>query len=103
MKPAGSFGRPAFTDVPVAAKGTGLPASPVAVAVSVFTPGTAPSVQPPIAASPLPSVVIGFVPIRLPSPEVTANTTPTPGTGLPNGSLTITAGGIATADPAVAP
>src|SRR5437879_13628052 len=92
VKLAGTLGHCRFHGVPVAVKVTGLPASPVDVAVNEFAPVSAPSVQPPIAAIPSPLVVTGLVPVRLPSPEATANTTPTPGTGLPNRSLAITAG-----------
>src|SRR2546428_833098 len=70
--------------VAVAVKVTGLPASPGAVAVSVFGPATVPSIQLPGPASPLPVVVTGLGPVRLPPPEATANVTLTPATGLPN-------------------
>src|SRR2546429_4057076 len=99
LKPAGTLGHCRFHGVPVAVKVTGLPASPVDVAVNEFAPVSAPSVQPPIAAIPSPLVVTGLVPVRLPSPEATANTTPTPGTGLSNRSLAITAGRPAPAVP----
>ena len=70
--------------VPVPVKLTGLPVSPEAVAVTVFVPVSEPSVQLPIAAIPLPLVVTGLVPVRLPPPVATANIRLTPATGLPN-------------------
>src|SRR5438128_581104 len=76
--------------VPVAVNVTGLPVSPVAVAVSVLSPGTSPSVQD-VAAIPLAllEVVTG---LAVPPPPVASNGTPTPATGLPNCSDTITGG-----------
>src|SRR5256885_4075089 len=68
--------------VPVAVNVTGLPVSPVAVAVSVLSPGSSPSVQD-VVAIPLAllEVVTGFA---VPPPPVTSNRTPTTATGLPN-------------------
>jgi len=68
--------------VPVAVNVTGLPVSPVAVAVSVLSPGSSPSVQD-VVAIPLAllEVVTGFA---VPPPPVTSNRTPTKATGLPN-------------------
>jgi hypothetical protein len=62
----------------------GLPARPVAVAVRVFVPGVVPSVQEVAAAIPLAVVVTGVVGLTRPPPEVTANVTATPATGLLN-------------------
>src|SRR5436190_1716986 len=81
---------------------TGLPASPVAVAVSEFGPTVGPSVHDVTAAIPFPPVVTGVVGLTVPPPEATANVTLTPATGLPFASRTITDGSIATAVPAVA-
>jgi len=86
---------------PVAVKVTGLPVSPVAVAVRVFVPAVIPSVQLPSVAIPL-AVVVWFGPVTLPPPDASANVTATPATGLPLASRTITAGGTATAVPVVA-
>src|SRR5207248_3730089 len=59
---------PAF---PVALNVSGLPVSPVAVAVSVFAPAVVPSVQLPTVAIPsLP--VLGVAVVMLPPPEATA-------------------------------
>src|SRR5207248_1786074 len=88
-----ALGAPA---VPVAVNVIGLPFTPGAVAVSVFWPAPVPSVQLPTAAIPL-ALVVWLVPVMLPLPRPTANVTDTPCTGLPCASLTITAGGVATA------
>src|SRR5229473_2357915 len=72
----------ALLAVPVAVNVTGLPFKPVAVAVSVFVPATAPRVQ-------------------LPTADATAKVTATPATGLPLASFTITDGAIGTGLPAV--
>src|SRR5438876_895129 len=85
--------------VPVAVKVTGLPFTPVDVAVRVLIPAALPSVQLPTAAIPLASVVWPG-PVMVPFPAATANVTATPATGLPLASLTMTAGGIGTALPA---
>src|SRR5213082_1314679 len=87
---------PAPPAVPVAVNVTGLPVSPLAVAVSVLVPAVVPSVQPPTAAMPL-ALVVWLAPVMLPLPAPTANVTDTPWTGLPFTSFTITAGGVATA------
>ena len=86
----------------VAVKVTGLPPMPLpaAVAVSVFVSAVGPSVQEVTAAIPLAFVVTGVVGLTVPPPEVTANVTATPATGLPAPSRMITAGGEATAVPA---
>jgi len=86
--------------VPVAVNVTGLPVKPLAVAVTVFVPTAFPRVHDVTVAIPLPFVVAGFVPLTDPLPAVTANVTVTPATGLPLASVTITAGGEATAVPA---
>jgi len=65
----------------VAAKMTGLPFRPGAVALRVFGPAALPSVQLPTAAIPAASV-LGVAPVRLPPPDATANVTGTPATGL---------------------
>src|SRR5437870_2602609 len=87
--------------VPVAVKVTGLPASDADVAVNVFAPAVALSVQLPTVATPL-VFVVWLPPVMLPFPGATANVTATPVTGLPFASLTITDGGALTAVPAVA-
>jgi hypothetical protein len=99
---------PAFTAivfaapaVPVAVNVTGDPVSPAEVAVSVFVPTVAPSVQLPTAAIPL-APVVAAPPVIDPPPDATANVTATPLTGFPFASLTCTDGGVATADPAIA-
>src|SRR5437016_13679820 len=68
--------------VPVELHVTELPMTPVAVAVSVLSPGSPPSVQD-VVAIPLAllEVVTGFA---VPPPPVTSNRTPTTATGLPN-------------------
>src|SRR5207247_1811699 len=88
--------------VPVAVNVTGLPASPVAVAVSEFGPAVGPNVHDVTAAIPLAFVVTGVVGLTVPPPDATANVTLTPATGLPFASRTIPGGAIATAVPAVA-
>src|SRR5207245_929639 len=87
--------------VPVAVKVTGLPASDADVAVNVFAPAVALSVQLPTVAMPLP-LVVWLPPVIVPLPGGTANVTATPATGFPFASLTITDGGVLTAVPAVA-
>src|SRR5690242_16269902 len=100
---------PAFTAicvavpaVPVAVNVTGLPVSPVDVAVSVFGPAVGPSVHDVTVAIPLVPVVTAVVGLTVPPPEATANVTATPLTGLPFASRTITEGSTTTAVPAVA-
>src|SRR5438876_405453 len=88
--------------VPVAVKVTGLPVSPVAVAVSEFGPAVGPSVHDVTAAIPLLPVVTGVVGLTVPPPDAAANVTLTPPTGLPFASRTITEGATGTAVPAVA-
>src|SRR5271157_2086469 len=85
---------------PVAVKVTGLPAipEPAAVAVRVFVPAAAPSVQLPMVAMPLEPVVCD-VPVTLPPPVATAKVTATPPTGFAYWSVTRTAGGTGTAVP----
>src|SRR5881396_3032439 len=85
--------------VPVAVNVTGLTV-PVE-ALSVLLPAVVPRVQDVAVAIPLASVV-GFSPAMLPPPTPTVNVTATPATGLLNWSRTSTAGGVATAVPAVA-
>src|SRR5712691_9483931 len=92
---------PALPAVPVAVKVTGLPVSPDAVAVRVFTPALVPSVQDVTAASPPAVVVTGAVGFTVPPPVATANVTATPETGFPLASVTITDGATGTAVPAV--
>src|SRR5436309_2096885 len=86
------------------------PATPVAVnvalsapavALRLFGPAVPPSVQLPTVAIPL-AFVVALPPVTLPPPAVTANVTPTPATGLLCASVTSTAGGVATALPAIA-
>src|SRR5439155_460663 len=88
--------------VPVAVKVTGLPVSPLAVAVSEVRPTVGQGVHDVTAASPFPVVVTGVVGLTVPPPEATANVTLTAATGLPFASCTITEGGVATVVPAVA-
>ncbi len=76
-----ALGAPA---VPVAVKVTGLPVSPVAVAVRVFVPAVVPRVQDVTAATPLALVVTGVVGVTVPPPDATAKVTETPATGLLN-------------------
>src|SRR2546422_49110 len=94
----------------VAVKVTGLPFNPGAVAVNVFAPAAVPSVQLPTVAMP-PALVVRLAPVMLPPPDATAtvtlpfpgatpNVTPTPGTGFPAASLTLTDGAMGTAVPA---
>src|SRR5713101_4063006 len=86
----------------VAAKFTGLPVSPGAVAVRVFVPHVVPSVQEVTAAMPPALVSTALVGVTVPPPTVTAKVTATPATGLPLASFTITDGGMSTAVPTVA-
>src|SRR5439155_6724555 len=85
--------------VPSAVNVTGLPVSPIDVAVSVFVPAVVLSVQLPPVAIPLPFVV-WVPPVTLPLPAAGANVTVTPCTGLLLPSCTITDGGELTALPA---
>src|SRR5437660_6456651 len=87
--------------VPVAVKVAGLPASDADVAVNVFAPAVALSVQLPTVATPL-VLVVWLPPVIVPFPGATANVTATPVTGFPFASLTITDGGALTAVPTVA-
>src|SRR6266576_3718716 len=86
--------------VAVAVKVTGLPDSwGDVVAVSVWVPAVAPSVQVVAAAMPLPSVSTGVTGVTLPLPGAAANVTVTPPTGLPLMSRTTTDGAMVTAVP----
>src|SRR5207253_9982444 len=86
--------------VPAAVNATGLPASPVAVAVAVFCPAVALTL-PLLAAPPLLApVATGVVGVTVPLPGLAAKVTATPETGLPLASRTITDGGGVTAVPA---
>src|SRR5438093_372292 len=87
--------------VPVAVKVTGLPESDPDVAVSVFGPAVGRNVQLPTVATPL-GWVVWLPPVIVPFPGATAKVTPTPATGFPFASLTITDGGELTAVPAEA-
>ena len=80
---------------------TGLPVNPVAVALRVFAPAAAPSVQLPTVAMPALDVV-GVAPVMLPPPAATANVTLTPATAFPFASVTFTDGLVLTVLPAVA-
>src|SRR5438105_15180141 len=86
---------------PAAVNVTGLPVSDPEVAVNVFGPAVALSVQLPTVAMPLP-LVVWLPPVIVPFPGATANVTATPVTGFPFASFTITAGGALPAAPAVA-
>ena len=88
--------------MPVAVNVTGLPDSPLAVAVRVFDPAVVPSVHDVTLAMPFVPVVTGVVGTTVPPPDATANVTATPLTGFPFPSFTITDGGELTALPAVA-
>ena len=85
--------------VPVALKVTGLPDKVPELAVNVFEPAVALSVQLPTVATPLP-LVVWLPPAIVPFPGATANVTATPVTGFPFASFTITDGGALTAVPA---
>jgi hypothetical protein len=87
--------------LPVAVKVTGEPLRLPLLAVRVLAPAVAPNVQLPTAAMPAALVVAGE-PVAEPPPEATVKVTPTPETGLPFASLTMTLGGVLTAVPAVA-
>ena len=87
--------------MPVAVNVTGLPVSDPELAVKLFEPAVALSVQLPTVATPLP-LVVWLPPVIVPFPGATANVTATPVTGFPFASFTITDGGEFTAVPAVA-
>ena len=87
--------------VPVAVNVTGEPARLPLVAVNVLDPTVVPSVQLPTAAMPLVFVVTDAL-VTEPPPDVTANVTETPETGLPFASVICTLGAVAIAEPAVA-
>src|SRR5437763_1109352 len=91
--------RVALPAVAVAEKVTGLPASVPDAAVRVFSPATVPRRHDATAATSSAPAVTGLVGLTLPPPVPGANVTPTPATGLPNWSRTITDGGTATAVP----
>src|SRR5436190_5029959 len=95
---------PADPDVPVAENVTGLPASPVAVAVREFAPAVPPNVQAVNAATPdaFVGTVAGLAGAVDPPPLATAKPTFTLATGLPSASVTMTEGAVETAVPAVA-
>ena len=100
---------PAFTAielaapaVPVAVNVTGLPDSPLAVAVREFGPAVGPRVHDVTAAIPFIPVLTAAVGVTVPPPDATANDTATPATGFPFTSFTMTEGSVATALPAVA-
>src|SRR5690348_9010692 len=82
--------------VPVARKVTGLPFTPVDVAIKVSGPAVVPRVQLPTVAIPL-ALVVWLAPVMAPLRELVENVTATPATGLPFASFTITDGGVATA------
>ena len=90
--------------IPVALNVTGLPANEFAVAVTVFAPAAAPSVQLVSVATPLPFVTTdaGLAGAIAPPPLVSANVTVTPPTALPPASVTFTLGGAPTAVDTVA-
>src|SRR5438874_818526 len=87
---------------PVAWKVTGLPDNVPAVAVSVFSPAVALSVQEVRAAIPSAPLLTGVLGVTVPLPAVGENATATRATGLPFTSFTITHGRDVTAVPAVA-
>src|SRR6266704_5372943 len=86
--------------VPVAVNVTGLPDKVPELAVNVFAPAVALSVQLPTVATPL-ALVVWLAPVIVPFPGATANVTATCATGFPFASFTITDGGVLTAVPAV--
>src|SRR5207247_478650 len=88
--------------VPVAEIGRASWRGGAEVAVGVFCAAEGPSVHEVTAAIPSAPVVTGVVGVTEPPPEATSNVTPTPATGLPFASCTITDGPTATAVPAVA-
>ena len=83
--------------MPVAVKET-PPDTPLTLADSVFAPASVPRVQEVSAATPA-APVDTAVGTTAPAPDVTPNCTATPGTGLPNASVTRTAGAMGTAVP----
>src|SRR5205807_8514903 len=70
-----STSRVAAPAVPVAVNVTGLPASPVAVAVAVFCPAVALKVHDVAAALPLAPVATGVVGVTVPLPGLAAKVT----------------------------
>src|SRR5205807_611344 len=86
--------------VPVAVNVTGLPVSPVAVAVSVLVPAVGLRVHDVSAAMPSAPVLTGVVGVTAPPPAAGVNVTTTFATGFPLASFTITEGGGLTAVPA---
>src|SRR5262245_22220674 len=82
--PASSATCVAASEVPVAHKVTGLPARPPALVASELAPTALPRVHDVAAAMPLASVITGVVGLTVPPPDVTANVTATPATGLLN-------------------
>src|SRR5690348_121935 len=89
---------------PKSMKLNGLPVSPADVATTVSGPAKAPRVHVPRVATPDP-LVVGVVPVIDPlraPPAARANVTDTPDTGLPNWSVTLAPGVVATAVPTVA-
>ena len=61
----------------------------------MFAPAAVPTFHDPTAATPAASVV-ALVPVAAPPPEPTANVTLTPGMPLPNWSVALTDGAVAT-------
>src|SRR5205085_296544 len=107
--PAGAYAPPlraaivaAAPAVPVAVNVTGLPVSPLAVAVSVLVPAVGLRVHDVSAAIPSAPVLTGVVGVTVPLPAAGVNVTATFATGFPFASFTITDGGGLTAVPAVA-
>src|SRR5256885_10570083 len=73
-----SSSRVAAPAVPVAVNVTGLPASPVAVAVTVLGPAVGPRIHDVAAAIPSVPVVTGVVGVTVPLPGLAAKVTATP-------------------------
>src|SRR2546426_926703 len=94
--------RPAAPVVPVAVNVTGLPVSPLDVAVSVFGPAVGPRVHSAEVRRAVVAGGTGGVGNHDKPPDATAKVTATPLTGLPLASCTITDGSTGTAVPAVA-
>src|SRR5207253_1449192 len=98
-----STSRVAAPAVPVAVNVTGLPASPVAVAVAVFCPAVALKVHDVAAAIPSAPVVTGAVGVTVPLPGLAATVARTADTGPARVSPTTTEEATITAPPAAPP
>ena len=88
----GGAGAPAFCPTAVATNLIGEPASPDALAVTTYSPGSEPRVKV-VEARPLLLVIRGWLFDRLAFPVAILNVTATPGTEFPLASLTCTTNG----------